>query len=81
MLRSDRGGEYLNDHFLEYLKKNGILFQWTPPSTPQHNGVSERRNRTLLDMVRSMMGFTDLPLNLGGYALETAAYLESNYRT
>ena len=75
MLRSDRGGEYLSDNFIDYLKENGILSQWTPPRTPQHNGVSERRNRTLLDMVRSMMGFTDLPLNLWGYALEAAAYL------
>ncbi|URE04495.1 hypothetical protein MUK42_34010 [Musa troglodytarum] len=39
------------------------------------NGVLERRNRTLLDMVRSMMCFTDLPISFWGYALETAAYL------
>ena len=39
-----------------------------------HNGVSERRNRTLLDMVRSMMSLTDLPLSFWGYALETAAF-------
>ena len=51
ILRSDRGGEYLSHEFLEYLKENGILSQWTPPGTPQHNGVLERRNRTLLDMV------------------------------
>ena len=37
------------------------------------NGVSERRNRTLLDMVRSMMSFSKLPISLWGYALETAA--------
>ncbi|KAL0281788.1 UNVERIFIED_CONTAM: hypothetical protein Sradi_7286900 [Sesamum radiatum] len=49
--------------------------QWTPPGTPQLNGVSERRNRTLLDMVRSMMSFTELPLSFWGYALETAAKL------
>ncbi|KAL8115937.1 hypothetical protein AgCh_022435 [Apium graveolens] len=43
-LRSDRGGEYLNGEFLDYLKENGIVSQWTPPYTPQLNGVSERRN-------------------------------------
>ena len=75
MLRYDRGGEYLSDNFIDYLKKNEILSHWTPPGTPQHNGVSERRNRTLLDMVISMMGFTDLPLNLWGYALEATTYL------
>ncbi|KAL0347648.1 UNVERIFIED_CONTAM: Retrovirus-related Pol polyprotein from transposon TNT 1-94 [Sesamum calycinum] len=40
---------------------------------PQLNGVVERRNRTLLDMIRSMMSFTELPLSFWGYALETAA--------
>ena len=45
--------------------------QLTPPKTPQRNGVSEHRNYTLLDMVRSMMSLTDLPLSFWGYALET----------
>ena len=44
-----------------------------PRGTPQCNGVSERCNRTLLDMVRSMMSLTDLPLLFLDYALETAA--------
>ena len=41
--------------------------------TPQLNDVEERRNRTLLDMVRSMMSRAMLPISLWGYALETAA--------
>ncbi|GJS24427.1 retrotransposon protein, putative, ty1-copia subclass [Tanacetum coccineum] len=44
----------------------------TPPYTPQHNGMSERRNHTLLDMVRSMMNLTTLPLSFWDYALESA---------
>ncbi|KAL0286626.1 UNVERIFIED_CONTAM: Retrovirus-related Pol polyprotein from transposon TNT 1-94 [Sesamum radiatum] len=74
-LRSDRGSEYLSGEFIDYLKENGILSQWTPPGTPQLNGVAERMNRTLLDMVRSMMSFTELPPSFWGYALETAAKL------
>ncbi|KAL0413427.1 UNVERIFIED_CONTAM: Transposon Ty1-BL Gag-Pol polyprotein [Sesamum radiatum] len=49
-LRSDRGGEYLSGEFIDYLKENRILPQWTPPGTPQLNEVAERRNRILLDM-------------------------------
>ena len=57
-----------------HLKQCGIVSQHTPPGTPQHNGVSERRNRTLLDMVRSMMSLTNLPLSFWGYALKTVAF-------
>ncbi|KAL4284208.1 hypothetical protein GQ457_16G017900 [Hibiscus cannabinus] len=73
-LRSDRGGEYLSQDFDELLKESGIVSYLTPPGTPQWNGVSERRNRTFLDMVRSMMSHTDLPTSFWGYALETAAF-------
>ena len=57
-----------------HLKQCGMVSQLTPPGTPQCNGVSERRNRTLLDMMRSMMSLTDLPLSFWGYALETTAF-------
>ncbi|WJX67634.1 hypothetical protein P8452_52084 [Trifolium repens] len=50
-LRSDRGGEYLSVEFNDHLKECGIVSQLTPPGTPTWNCVSERRNRTLLDMV------------------------------
>ncbi|GJZ57849.1 retrovirus-related pol polyprotein from transposon TNT 1-94 [Tanacetum coccineum] len=53
-LRSDRGGEYISQEFKDYLKTCGIVQQLTPPYTPQHNGVSERRNQSatrILNMV------------------------------
>ena len=50
-LQSDRRGEYLSYEFGIHLKHCGIVSQLTPTRTPQHNGVSERGNRTLLDMV------------------------------
>ena len=58
LLRSDYGGEYLSHEFGTHLRKCGIISQLTPPGTPQRNSVSERRNRTLLDMVPSMMSLT-----------------------
>ena len=73
-LQSDRGGEYLSYVFGLHLKQCGIVSQLTPPRTPQPNGMSECRNRTLLDMVRSMMSLTNLRLSFWGYALETVAF-------
>src|SRR6516165_5737465 len=75
ILRSDRGGEYLSAEFQDHLRENGILSQWTPPGTPQLNGVSEWRNQTLFDMVRSMMSRTTLPISFWGYAIESAMFI------
>ncbi|GJU31945.1 retrotransposon protein, putative, ty1-copia subclass [Tanacetum coccineum] len=72
-LRSDHEGEYMSQDFLDHLKDHGIIAYRTPPYTPQHNGMSEKRNRTILDMVRSMMSQTTLPKSFWVYALETAA--------
>ena len=45
-----------------------------PPGTPQRNGVSQRHNRTLFDIVQSMMSLTNLPKSFWGYALEIATF-------
>ena len=55
--------------------KKGIARQLIIPYTPQQNGVVERRNRTLFDMVRSMMAQANLPITFWGDALLTAAYI------
>ena len=69
-VRSDRGGEFYgrNDasgeqchrSFARYLEQSGIVPQYTMPGTPSMNGIVERRNRTLQDMVRSMMAESSL---------------------
>ena len=65
----------MSTKFTQFLKDHKILSQRIPSYTPQLNGVSERRNHTLLDMIRSMMSFADLPISFWGYALKTVAYL------
>jgi hypothetical protein len=70
-LRLDCEGEYLSYEFTMYLKECGIVSQLTHPGTPQWNGVSERRNRTMLDMVRSMMSNITLPKIFWGHTLKT----------
>ena len=74
-IRSNRGGEYLVGDFKGYLTENGIISQLTAPRTPQQNGVADRRSRTLLDMVRSMLSYLTLPISFWGYALNTTMYL------
>ena len=62
-MRSDHGGEYLSAEFQQYLIDNGIISQFSTPSTPQQNGVAERRNRTLCNMVKSMLSYSTLPIS------------------
>ena len=57
--------KYLSYEFGLQLKQCEIVSLLTPPGTPQCNGVSERRNRALLDMVRSMMSLTDYHYRFG----------------
>ena len=54
-LRTDQGREYLSDQFRNLCNEKAIKHQLSIPRTLQQNGVAEQRNRTLLEMVRSMM--------------------------
>jgi transposase InsO family protein len=75
-LRTDGGGEYEKE-LDRYLKAMGIHHQVTAPYTPQSNGVAERINRTLLEMMRSMLYQANLPSRFWTYALDTAVYLKN----
>ena len=74
-LRSDRGGEFTSDEFTNYCLKYGIQRQLTAPYSPQQNGVVERKNRTVVSMVRAMLKAKDLPRELWGEAVSTAVYI------
>ena len=74
-LRTNRDCEYLSDLFKEYCDENSIVRQLTIPYTLQQNGVVERRNRILLDMVRPMMAQIKLPIIFWGVALFSVAYI------
>jgi transposase InsO family protein len=50
-LRSDRGGEYFSGDFSDFYMEHGIIHERTSPHSPQSNGVAERKNQTLTDLV------------------------------
>jgi transposase InsO family protein len=54
-LRSDRGGEYFSSEFTEFCVEHGIIHERTPPYSPQSNGIAERQNRTLTELVNAML--------------------------
>ena len=60
--RTDNGGEYVSDALKRYLQEQGIQHEFTPPYSPESNGVAERLNRSIGEGIRSML--SDLPTNL-----------------
>ena len=74
-IRSDRGGEYTSRQFEEYCKDEGIWKQLTAGYSPQQNGIAERKNRTIVEMARSMMNEKGLPKTFWAEATNTAVYI------
>jgi hypothetical protein len=74
-LRTDRGGEYTSAEFNEFCNLHGVKRQLTAAYTPQQNGVSERKNRTLLNMVRSILSARSVPKRFWPEAIKWATYV------
>jgi transposase InsO family protein len=64
ILRSDNGGEYTSKEFVNFCKDVGIKRELTTPYNPQQNGVAERKNRTIMEVVKTMIHDQDLPMCL-----------------
>lgn len=75
ILRTNRGGEYTSKLFESFCKKHRIIHQFTTAYTPQQNEVAERKNRTILDMVISMVKGKHLPRTFWIEAVQCAVYL------
>src|ERR1700678_2370805 len=76
-LRSDRGGEYLSVEFSAHLKKAGTVRRLTAHDIPEHNGVAECLNQTILEKVRAMLHESNLPKFLWAEATTHAVYLKN----
>ena len=74
-LRTDRGGEFTSIEFNRFCEKYGIQRHLTAPYTPQQNGVVKRRNRTLMEMTRSILKHVNLPNYLWGEEVRYACYI------
>ena len=74
-LRTDGGGEYTGNVFRKYLVDSGITQHITPPYTPEHNGIAERANRTIMEMVRCMLFDARMGKEFWGHAALTAVHI------
>jgi hypothetical protein len=77
ILRSDNGGEYTSKEFVNYCKDVGIKRELTTTYNPQQNGVAERKNRTIMEAVKTMIHDQDLPMCLWAEAAKTIVYVQN----
>jgi hypothetical protein len=73
-IRNDNGTEFKNSQIEGFLVEEGIKHEFSSPYTPQQNGVVERKNRTLLDMARTMLDEYKTPDRFWAEAINTACY-------
>jgi transposase InsO family protein len=73
-IRSDNGSEFKNLQVEECLEEEGIKHEFSAPYTPQQNGVVERKNMTLIDMARTMLGEYKMPEQFWSKAVNTACH-------
>ena len=76
-LRTDKGREYESNPFNFFCEDHEIIHETTTPYSPESNGVTEMKNRTLREMMNAMLVSSGTPLNLQGKAI-VSAYLIQN---
>ena len=74
VLRTDRGGEFLSNEFNYFCEENGIRRELTAPYTPEQKGVVEHKNRTVVEMARSLLKGKDLPNQYWAEAVASTVY-------
>jgi transposase InsO family protein len=80
-IRVDNAKEYTEGELKKWAAEVGIIIEQTAPYSPEQNGVSERVNRTLIEMVRAVLIASGLPTYLWGEALQFAVYIRNRVPT
>ncbi|GJT29516.1 putative ribonuclease H-like domain-containing protein [Tanacetum coccineum] len=77
IIRSDNGTEFKNKVMDDFCREKGIKREYSVAMTPQQNGMAERRNKTLIEAVRTMLADSKLPTTFWAEAVSTACYVQN----
>ena len=80
-IRTDNGGEFTSKEFEAHLTTEGVRHELTITKNPEHNGVAERMNRTLVETARSILVNANLPHSFWAEAPSTATFLRNRSPT
>ncbi|GJT98905.1 ribonuclease H-like domain-containing protein [Tanacetum coccineum] len=77
VIRCDNGTEFKNKVMNQFCEMKGIKREFSVARTPQQNGVAERKNRTLIEVARTMLANSKLPTAFWAKAVNTACYVQN----
>nr|GEV94232.1 hypothetical protein [Tanacetum cinerariifolium] len=77
VIGSDNETEFKNSDHNQFCEIKGIRREFSVPRTPQQNGIAERKNRTLIEAVRTMLADSLLPIPFSAEAVNTACYVQN----
>jgi transposase InsO family protein len=77
ILRLDNGGEYTSKEFVIFCRDARIKRELTTPYNPWQNGVVERKNRTIMEAMKTMIHDQDLPMHLWAEVARTTIYVQN----
>ena len=77
IFRSDNGGEFTSNDYIDFYKEVRIRKETTMPYNPEQNGLAKRKNRTIMEVVKSMLHDQKLPKFLWGEATNTIVYVQN----
>ena len=81
IFRSDGGGEFISEEWVQFMRDRGIRFEQSSPDTPEQNGDAERQSRTIFDRVRTILIDTGLPLFFWVEAVNYIIYTKNRHVT
>jgi transposase InsO family protein len=76
-LRTDNGGEYTSKEFVSFCKSAWVRRELIVPHNPQQNGVTERKNRSIEEIVKALLNDQGLSMYLWGEATMTEIYVQN----
>lgn len=77
ILRTNRVGEYMSKEFQKFCEQKGVKHELSASYTPQQNGITKRKNRTLVEKSRSMLKASGLAKYFWHDTISIAAYISN----
>ncbi|UYV65298.1 hypothetical protein LAZ67_3003857 [Cordylochernes scorpioides] len=79
-IRNDNGGEYISNYLRRWLSSKGIKQEFTTAYTPESNGKAERFNRTIVELARTMLIDSKLPLKFWSESVKVAVHINNRIK-